>query len=577
MATPTTWAPIARSDRWAANDVTRGVDDEPALRPRVLEGALARLELLAAALSARGPSGNTCPIMTRSHGLFGLLFAAGVTLGACTGPYSTTSDSEGSSTGEECPVGGLNCPCTTGNSCDEGLVCASKRCVKPGGEETSTGEPTTDVDPTTEGPSTTMVGSDCDPGGAGGPDVSCPDERPYCVAGECFACGGIECGDVSPAEPLCNQATGLCAACLCDDAAPVCDPESHTCSVCTAHGDCPDSACDLWTGACFPGAATLWVDGAGRCDDAGPGDKETPLCELDVAFERVSAAAPGHQAVRVRPGSYSVQGPLRAPGQHVVALVHATGEPGDPAVTITAASTAALAVDPGGKLLVDALHLANSGADGFTCAMGEARLDRLTISEATMHGVAAEACELVIRRGVLVSNVLAGVSLAGGSLRLENSYVSKNGNPQTGAGGIYLAEGAELDAVYSTWVENRGQAGTPFAVSCSDDGAKEKVTVRNSLAINLGSNTLCEGATVEHTGWSTDMVTGENMIIALADLDAYLTADGSMPGVYRVAPGTGLETLGAWEQGDPVIDFDGDVRPASDNAPDFAGADRVAR
>jgi hypothetical protein len=31
------------------------------------------------------------------------------------------------------------------------------------------------------------------------------------------------------------------------------------------------------------------------------------------------------------------------------------------------------------------------------------------------------------------------------------------------------------------------------------------------------------------------------------------------------------------EQGDPVIDFDGDVRPASDNAPDFAGADRVAR
>jgi hypothetical protein len=114
-------------------------------------------------------------------------------------------------------------------------------------------------------------------------------------------------------------------------------------------------------------------------------------------------------------------------------------------------------------------------------------------------------------------------------------------------------------------------------VSCSDDGAKEKVTVRNSLAINLGSNTLCEGATVEHTGWSTDMVTGENMIIALADLDAYLTADGSMPGVYRVAPGTGLETLGAWEQGDPVIDFDGDVRPASDNAPDFAGADRVAR
>jgi hypothetical protein len=379
--------------------------------------------------------------------------------------------------------------------------------------------------------------------------VSCPDERPYCVAGECFACGGIECGEVSPAEPLCDQATGLCAACLCDDAAPVCDPESHTCSVCTAHGDCPDSACDLWTGACFPGAATLWVDGAGRCDDAGPGDKETPLCELDVAFERVSAAAPGHQAVRVRPGQLQRSRPAAGPG---------------------AARGGARACDrrarrSGGhdhrrehggagrrsrrcKLLVDALHLANSGADGFTVRWGRPGSTASASARRRCTASPPKACELVIRRGVLVGNVLAGVSLAGGSLRLENSYVSKNGNPQTGAGGIYLAEGAELDAVYSTWVENRGQAGTPFAVSCSDDGAKEKVTVRNSLAINLGSNTLCEGATVEHTGWSTDMVTGENMIIALADLDAYLTADGSMPGVYRVAPGTGLETLGAWSR-----------------------------
>lgn len=513
--------------------------------------------------------------MTRSHGLFGLLFAAGVTLGACTGPYSTTSETDASSTGADCPVGGLGCRCTTGNSCDEGLVCASKQCVKPGGDETSTGDATTDVDPTTSG-STTTAGSDCDPGGDGTPDPSCPPDQPYCVAGDCFACGGIDCAGLTPEQPLCDQATGLCAACLCDDASPVCDPEAHTCSGCTAHSDCPSSACDLWTGACFAAADTLWVDDDGDCDDAGPGDQAKPLCGLGVAFERVVAAPPGHQAVRVHPGSYNVLSPLRAPADHVVALVHATGAPGDAPVKITAMSSA-LAVDPGGKFIVDALNVTKSGADAFTCTMGAARLDRLTVSMATMHALAADACELVVRRGVLVSNVVGGAILSGGTLRLENTYISQNGNAQTGEGGVYLANGAAIDAVYSTWVENRGQAGTPFAVACSDDVAKEKVAVRNSLAINLGFNTLCDGATVEHTGWSTDMATGDNMAIALADLANYLTPDDSLPGVYRVVEGAGLEVLGAWEQGDPVIDFDGDSRPARDNAPDYAGADRVAR
>ncbi len=508
--------------------------------------------------------------MTWSLGLSGLLLAAGVTLGACTGPYSTTSNGESSSSGDVCPVGGLGCQCTTGKSCDEGLVCASGTCVKLGGE-TSTGESTSDTDPTS-GSSTTTAGGACDAKGDGGPDPACPSDQPYCLNGACFPCGGIKCEDISPAQPLCDEATGLCAACLCDESSPVCDPEAHTCSGCTSHKDCPSSACDMWTGACFPGDDTLWVDGGGGCDDKGPGDEATPLCSLGVAFERIAAAAPGHQAVRVRPGSYSVQSPLRAPAAHVVALVHASDGVG--AVTINTASSPALAVDPDGALIVDAVQVPTSGADGLTCAMGKAWLDRLSVSEATMHGIAAEGCELRVRRSVLAGNVLAGANLKGGSLALENSYVSKNGNSQTGEGGIYLAAGATLNAVYSTWAENRGQAGTPFAVACSEDPGKEKVSVRNSLAINLGYNTLCDGATVEHTGWSTDAATGTNKAIAFADLSKYLTLDGSLVGVYRVIAGVGLDDLGAWKTGDPAIDFDGDMRPASDNAPDFVGADR---
>jgi hypothetical protein len=513
--------------------------------------------------------------MTRSTDRLGLLFAASVTLGACPGPYGDTDgETASSSSGAECPVGSLNCPCTTGKSCDGGLVCASNVCVKLDGD-TSTSDASTSLDPTTGEMST--GGGDCDANGDGGVDPACPESQPYCVAGACFGCAQLDCEALSPAEPLCNEASGLCVACLCTDAKPVCDPDTHSCRVCTAHSDCPDSACDLWTGACFPAAATLWVDVSGDCSDAGPGDPGAPLCSLDAAFVRVNAASPGHQAIRVRPGSYAVKSPLRAPSDHVVALVHATGQAGAPAVTIAAKSSAAIAIDPGGKLLVDALRLADSGGDAIECTAGTAWLDRLTVTASSQRGIAAEGCELVLRRSVLFGNVIAGARLSGGSLRLENSYVSVNGNPQTGEGGIYLADGAELDAVYSTWVDNRGQAGTPFAVACADGDPKEKVGVRNSLAINPGFNTLCEGATVAHTGWSTEMAAGSNMAIASADLAKYLKVDLDLPGVYRVIAGAGLDELGAWEQGDPAIDFDGDARPAADNAPDFAGADRVAR
>ncbi|MBK7826066.1 hypothetical protein [Nannocystis sp.] len=513
--------------------------------------------------------------MTRSTGLLGLLFAAGVTFGACTGPYGDSdSDTASSSTGGECPVGSLNCLCTTGKSCDSGLVCASDRCVKLDGD-TSTSDASTSLDPTTGDPST--GGGDCDANGDGSVDPACPESQPYCVAGACFGCAQLDCEALSPAQPLCNEASGLCVACLCTDAKPVCDPDTHSCRVCTAHSDCPDSACDLWTGACFPAAATLWVEDGGECSDAGPGDASAPLCSLDAAFERINAAGPGHQAVRVRPGSYTVKSPLRAPADHVVALVHATGQTGDPTVTIAAKSSAAIAIDPGAKLLVDALRLTDSGGDALECTNGTALLDRLTVTASNQRGVMAEGCELVLRRGVLFGNAVAGARLNGGKLRLENTYFSGNGNPQTGEGGIYLADGAALDAVYSTWVDNRGQAGTPYAVACSDDNPKEKVGVRNSLAINIGFNTLCDGASVAHTGWSTDMVAGSNMAIASADLGKYLKVDPDLPGVYRVIVGAGLDKLGAWEQGDPAIDFDGDARPNTADAPDFAGADRVAR
>jgi hypothetical protein len=513
--------------------------------------------------------------MARTIRLLGLLFAAGVSLGACTdvpmGEETSTTDS----TGVACEVGQVGCRCTAGGTCDAGLLCASKTCVEPD-PGTSTTEVTTSIDPTTT--DATTGGAECNLAGNGGNDPACmaasPD-RPYCVKGDCVDCTGISCEEVSPSLPMCDPDTGKCAACLCDDSAPVCDPVAHTCGACTAHDECPDSACNLWTGGCIAAADTLWVIGSG-CDDAGEGTEDDPLCTLKTAFQRVGAAPAGEYAVRVHPGMYAVDNPLRAPADHVVALVQAGGG-ADIGVEIVATESPAIAVDADGKLLVDGVRLSDGGSDGLSCTSGEAWLDRLTVEASAGRGISADECDIKLRRGVLVANTIAGAELRGGSLRLENSFITANGNSQNGGGGVYLALGASVDAVYTTWVVNLGQAGTPFAVACDEDVAKETVTVRNSVAINKGLNTLCEGATVKNTAWSNDPPGSGNISVDFSMLELYLTPDMSLAGVYRAIAGTTIDQLAMWQIGDPAIDFDGDARPDGANSPDFAGADRVAR
>lgn len=511
--------------------------------------------------------------MARSTWLIGLLLASGFTLGvACTGPYTADTETTATETTGGCPVGSLNCPCTPGGSCDVGLACGAVGCVKLDEDPTTSGT-TAPEDPTTT--SGTTAGPECDVDGAGGVDPACPDGRRYCLEGSCVACGGIDCAQLSPSLPLCDPASGDCVSCLCDDAAPVCDPMAHTCSKCDAHSQCSASACDLWTGACMPADATLWVGGGG-CDDAGPGSAASPLCTLSEAFARVQDGAAASVAIRVQPGSYAVQNPLRAPTGKLVALVHATGGADDAAVEVAATDSPAIGVDPQGKLLLDAIHL-KGGSDGLSCKQGEAWLDRLTISGAAARGLAAETCTLKLRRGVLVGNKLTGAELKGGAVTLENSFITGNGNMQTGSGGVYLAAGAKLEAVYTTWVDNQAAAGTQYSVACDEDPDKETVKLRNSVAINKGLNTLCEGASVANTAWSTDAPEGSNIAVLFAELAEYLQADVAVTGVYRAIPGSALNDLAMWQDGDPAIDFDGDARPSGNNSPDFAGADRAAR
>lgn len=512
--------------------------------------------------------------MTWSQPPIGLLLAAGFILGvACTSPYGSTTEATGGETDTVCPVGSAGCPCTGGGSCDPGLLCASQRCVDPN-QEVTTSMAETSTGSTSEGETT--AGPACNPNGSGSVDPACPAEQPYCLAGSCVDCGALECNTVSPSLPFCDPGTGLCAACLCDDAAPVCDPELHKCSKCDAHTDCPDSACDLDSGACLPAAATLWVGGAG-CSDAGDGAKAIPLCGLDEAFARIKNGAATSVALRVKGGDYTVGGPLHVPAGRLVALVSADDMKAGVAIDIASPTAPTLMVDAQGRLLLDGVSVEQSSGDGLGCAQGVMWLDRLTVRGAADHGVTSEACTVTLRRSVLVGNKTAGLQIVGGTLRVENSFISSNGNFEVPGGGVYLGDGASLDAVYTTFVDNIAAAGNPFSIACDADAAKETVTLRNSIAINKGTNTLCAGSSVATTAWTTPDPQASNIAVDFANLGMYLAADANIVGVYRAIPGSQLDDLAMWQDGDPRVDFDGDARPSGDKSPDFAGADRAAQ
>jgi len=98
------------------------------------------------------------------------------------------------------------------------------------------------------------------------------------------------------------------------------------------------------------------------------------------------------------------------------------------------------------------------------------------------------------------------------------------------------------------------------------------------VAMNQGENTLCTGSLVATTAWTTaDAQGASNLAVNFKDLGSYLADDAKIVGVYRAIPGSKLDDLAMWQDGDPRIDFDGDPRPSGDMSPDFAGADRAAR
>ena len=143
--------------------------------------------------------------------------------------------------------------------------------------------------------------------------------------------------------------------------------------------------------------------------------------------------------------------------------------------------------------------------------------------------------------------------------------VGRNGDEFASTTGIDSA--GELSILYSSIVANDGDAAD--SLQCSGGSA----VVRNSILV--GSDTSSIDCTVLDASNSAfdEAVTGNENVGALVPgwFESVAGANFSLSATGQ----TEFADIAIWETGDPPFDFEGDARPNTDGAMDFAGADAV--
>ncbi|MCY0986273.1 right-handed parallel beta-helix repeat-containing protein [Nannocystis sp. ILAH1] len=446
---------------------------------------------------------------------------------------------------------------------------------------TTTVTPTTDTDTSTTTTSTSTTGPTTGNMGCAG-DGDCSDPaKPFCVDQACVGCGGTPdpdatCAEVDADTPVCNPDSGACVVCtpenkgLCADATPVCDAATNECVGCVEHDDCPDSACNGETGACFALEYVVYVDGVAQCD-IGDGTMAAPFCQITHALDHVAMNDPSlGWTIKVKTGNY-IQPSLVVPEASNLAIV---GDGGIAKIRSNAGPT--LQINPSSKVLLGKLNLASNADDtGLTCTGSQLQGTDLTFS-LNRQGYVGTDCTAHFNRSVFYKNTSGGLSAFGaGATAIVNSYISNNGsNAESNYGGLLTGQGHELSLVYSTVVNNLSEVGARSLLCMPDAGT---TTVRNSVIIAFVAPSIdCATATFENSAIDEGKTDGDTNLAATM-ADAMTWFEGQVGGVYKAKLDTPIATLAVWKDGDPATDFNGDPRPATDGETDYAGADRPAR
>lgn len=406
------------------------------------------------------------------------------------------------------------------------------------GNETSTGATDSSGsesvgESSTTGPTPCMENEDCT-----------EDVAPFCepVSGECVACEGTAdpdgaCAGLDPMLPLCVG--GACVQCTaaapqaCTGATPICDDATNTCVPCTAHDQCGEAACNLFTGACLPAEAVAHV---------GPGQ---PFAELAAAVGNFAGGAEG--TIVIHQDNYDEA--VTVDEGRTLAFLAADGDL--PLWILAGGGMPQLTVSAGSALLMDGMQLSSNANDvGLHVDGGLAWVDRSRIVQNSGGGVVVE---------------------NGAELVLRNCFV----------GGADNAAAVDVNASTArvTFSTLGGGTITATGLSCT---APDMVEVRSSIIVALGImatggvDVACSVAEITYTATEAPFAGTGN--VAVGELPFMTPGDwfaGYGTGDYHLQ-NDGLDLfadVAQWQAGDPTTDIDGDPRPAVDGTADYAGAD----
>lgn len=466
-------------------------------------------------------------------------------------------------------------------------------CFNPTGQvdttdATSSGPGTsTSLDPTT-GPagttggttagsstgSSTVHGTDATGDPTTGGSVTCVDQP----GPESF-CSGLDLD-----KPFCDPQTKTCVECLenmhcLDPLRPSCNPETHVCG-CTEHSDCPETACELDMGTCFPKEMTTVVHSKASQEALclemfGPTcNQDDPCCSIAAALTKAQMEGTTYIVVRVAPSTVKDTGVnfgLSTLGKRIAILgdgtpeVEKTTQDKEPVFFSSAKN----------KVYLADLHLSSATAGaGVSCVGADGMWADDIVVDGVVDGVGffTAFCPLRVRRGLVLGSK-AGVHVGQmGVARVTDTILAAPTDF------VFKAEkGGSLDVAYTTALDRSGFESR--LIQCFDTGMGTAFTARNSALFadpELGS-TICDVAVVQSSVVTAMELLGSTVEqIPSSDVGS-LFVDYVGNDLHVVNGAKVLNGYAVRQVGDSLTDIDRQPRPLGEGAVDWAGADRPSR
>jgi hypothetical protein len=377
-------------------------------------------------------------------------------------------------------------------------------------------------------------GTACGPGGS-----------QFCQTGSCTACSAAPnpdalCAARSAAAPFCDLGSGSCVACstsTCSGSAPRCDP-GVGCLPCTAHSDCPDTACHLsgpLQGSCFSLGDTVQV---------------STVPQLETQIGILSSGQPS--AIRLAATTFTTSNFLDISRDGVeVALI------GQPGTVLSGGPTdgTPILLSAGFNTIVYVSGL--SFRDGPVRALSASQGAVLWVDDVEISGYPtgglSSAGEAHLRRSRIRSDGTA-LFVQSGSLDMQNSSLGSGGTV-----GLFTLGSPRIDVSYSTI------AGSAASLNC-DASPGPSGQIRNSILLATSSPSFTGTACglLSYTGNVMDQASLGNSNAVVAGFDASWFSNPTSSDFHLTAAGTqaigNVATRGA---SDPPVDIDGQARPAT--------------